>query len=266
MDDILRSGAFVRALLIFFVSVMAYASTEETARKVLSSRCWACHAQTSQTGLRLDSREGLLRGGRSGAAISPGNPEQSLLVKAVMRNVDGVKAMPPAAALSADEIQSLREWIKEGAPWSDAGEHWSFGTLRPVKTSDSVDAIIAAALNSKGLTANPRADKRTLIRRLYFDLTGMPPTASDFAAAFNDNLPNWYASLVSTLLASPHFGEKWGRHWLDIARYGEDDFTGTESFRMRMRGGIATGWSGDQRRTCPYDRFLMAQLAGDLME
>ena len=144
-------------------------------------------------------------------------------------------------------------------------EHWSFRPLRKAHDGESIDRFIDEALKNKGLIANGRADKRTLIRRAYFDLIGLPPDESEFAAAFEDSSDEWFARLVSKLLASPHFGEKWGRHWLDVARYGEDDFTGPggsvrECVAISRLGGKAIN------EDMPYDRFLMAQLAGDLMK
>ena len=251
------------ALWFLVVSVAAQAATEEAARKVLASRCWACHAQTAAAGLRLDSREAMLRGGQSGPAITPGRAADSRLYQAVSRDHPDVKPMPPGAGLSAVEVQTLKEWINEGAAWSGPGDHWSYRALRRIRPGEGIDTLIDDSLRARQLAANPPADKRTLIRRVYFDLIGLPPDEREFAAAFTDRRPDWYSRLVSDLLASRHFGEKWGRHWLDVARYGEDDFTGTAvvsySNSWRYRDWVVSAINED----LPYDRFLMAQLAGD---
>jgi hypothetical protein len=208
----------------------------------------------------------MLRGGNSGPALKSGKATESRLFQAVLRDVPGVKPMPPGAALTADETQTIRTWIDAGAPWSDPGDHWSFRSLRAVRPGEGIDRFINDALKARGLAANARADKRTLIRRVYFDLIGLPPDERGFAAAFDDTRSDWLPRLVSKLLASPQFGEKWGRHWLDVARYGEDDFTGTKVVpyenAWRYRDWVVKAINEDM----PYDRFLMAQLAGDLMK
>lgn len=255
----------MRALWFFFAVVTAYGATEEAARKLLVSRCWACHAQTATGDLRLDSREAMLRGGKSGPAIKPGSAADSRIFQAVKRDFPGVKAMPPSVALTADEVKTLREWIDEGANWSDPGDHWSFRPLQNTREGESIDKFINSTLKAKGLVANARADKRTLIRRVYFDMIGLPPDESEFTSVFTDSSPDWLPRLVSKLLASPHFGEKWGRQWLDVARYGEDDFTGTAVVpypnAWRYRAWVVNAINEDM----PYDRFLMAQLAADRM-
>lgn len=251
--------------IIITTPMAAHANTEELARKVLASRCWACHAQMAMGGLRLDSRQGLLQGGKSGAALAPGDPAGSRIYQAVTRSQPGVKPMPPGAPLSSEEVRAIETWIKDGAPWSESETHWAFRPLRRNEVGESIDAFIAAAQRAKGITANSRADRRTLIRRVSFDLTGLPSDEKEFAEASSDPHPDWLARLADRLLASPHFGEQWGRHWLDVARYGEDDFSGTEVIpyanAWRYRDWVVQALN----RGLPYDRFLMAQLAGDLM-
>ena len=253
-----------RLWLIPLVASAALSAPEDQARQVLAARCWACHAQTAVGGLRLDSRAALLRGGPSGPAVVPGDAAKSRLIQAIRRDVPGVKAMPPGAPLTADEQRVLENWVASGAPWNEGGSHWSFQPLAAA-ADRAIDPLINSALRSKGLTANPRADRRTLIRRLFFDLTGLPPTPSEFAEAVNDSRADWWEQLTGRLLASPHFGEKWGRHWLDVARYGEDDYSGTAVIpypnAWRYRDWVVSALNQD----LPYDRFLMAQLAGDLM-
>ena len=252
-------------LLLATATVFAEAPAQEPVRKILASRCWACHAQAGMGGLRLDSREAILRGGKSGPAVVPGKPEISRLIRAVKRTDSDVKAMPPQEALTPTELQTLERWIREGAAWSEETEHWSFRPLRPVPEDGTIDALIDGALRSKGLTKSRQASKTTLIRRVYFDLTGLPPGEAEFEEAADDASSEWFSKLVSRLLKSPHFGEKWGRHWLDVARYGEDDFTGTAVVpypnAWRYRQWVLEAMNQDM----PWDRFLMAQLAGDLM-
>ncbi|MBN8733668.1 MAG: PSD1 domain-containing protein [Acidobacteria bacterium] len=249
--------------LLALVTPLA-ASTEEAARKVLSARCWACHAQTAMGGLRLDSREAMVRGGASGAALAPGDAAASRIYRAITRTGGEVNAMPPGAAISTDETEVIRDWINAGAPWSDAQQHWAFQPLRAAR-GETIDSLIGAALRQRGLAANPRADKRTLLRRLYFDLTGLPPTEEQFARAEADGRPDWVGRLADELLGSPQFGVKWARHWLDVARYGEDDFSGTAVIpyenAWRYRDWVVEAFNAGM----PYGRFLMAQLAGDLM-
>ncbi len=236
------------------ILLLLAADEEAAARKVLAARCWACHAQTALGGLRLDSRDAMLRGGNSGPALVPGDVAASRLWRAV-NHAPGVKAMPPGSALSADEKSALAAWIRAGASWSDSREHWAFQTLAKTASGASIDAILAAAQKSKGLAANPAADHRTQLRRLSFDLIGLPP----------DSITRRYEDAVNEWLASPHFGEKWGRHWLDVARYGEDDFSGTAVIpyenAWRYRDWVVAAFNRD----LPYDKFLQAQLAGDLL-
>ena len=250
---------------ILFTTFTAQASTEEAARKLLASRCWACHAQTALGGLRLDSRQGILQGGKSGTALIPGNPAGSRIFQAAAHTQPGVKPMPPGIELDVQELQTLEAWIKEGAPWNENAVHWSFQPLRFNRPDESVDGFVSKALQVKSLAASAPADKRTLIRRIYFDVTGLPPAEKEFTQAFEDNTPDWVGRLVTKLLASPHFGEKWGRHWLDVARYGEDDFSGTAvqpyANAWRYRDWVVQAIN----QNLPYDQFLKAQLAGDLM-
>jgi hypothetical protein len=255
----------LRALLILLPTLALLASTEDDARRVLASRCFACHTEAALGGLRLDSREAILRGGKSGPAILAGRAAQSRMFHAVLRTHASVKPMPPDAPLKPGEVDALKAWIDEGLPWSGPSGHWSFQPLRPLRSDESIDAMLAAAQKARNLSGNTRADKRTLIRRVHFDLIGLPPEPAAFELAFNDHSPAWFDNLVARLLTSSHFGEKWGRHWLDVARFGEDDYSGTAVIpypnAWRYRDWVIQALNQDM----PYDRFLMAQLAGDLM-
>ncbi len=245
-------------LLMFgWSAVEARAGLEDEARRVLVSKCGACHGAAAMGGLRLDSAEGFRKGGKSG------RPIEEMLLLAVRGGDAGVKAMPPGGKLKAEEVASLESWIGSGAKW--AGEHWAWQALGVPKAGDSIDAAIDAMLRVKGITSNGPADKRTLIRRLHFDLTGLPPTHGQFRKADRDRREGWQGRLVDRLLATPQFGEQWGRNWLDVARYGEDDFGGT-AVRPYPNAWRYRDWVVDAvNRNLPYDRFLMAQLAGDLM-
>ncbi|MEP7362090.1 MAG: PSD1 and planctomycete cytochrome C domain-containing protein [Acidobacteriota bacterium] len=249
------------AIFLYLFAATAFASPEEAARKVFAARCWSCHAQIAMGKLRLDSREGMLHGGFSGAALVPGDAAKSRLYVAMARTDPAVKPMPPGPPVSTEDLRTIREWIEAGAPWSEPGNHWSFQPLKRAAPGQTIDTLTDAALRTQGLTANPRADQRTLIRRLYFDLVGLPPTEDEFARATKIEL----AQLVDRLLASPQFGVKWARHWLDVARYGEDDFSGTAVIpyenAWRYRDWVVEAFNAGM----PYGKFLKAQLAGDLM-
>ena len=229
---------------------------EDKVRPLLASRCLACHAEGKAGGLRLDNRPAMLSGGKSGPAIAPGKPDDSLLIQAV-EYVHPKLKMPPAGKLASSEIAVIREWIQQGAPVSPQKTLWSLQPL--VKPSvTGIDRNVRAVLTAKGLQPNPRASRPILIRRLYFDLVGLPPEQANA----NESLE----SLVDRLLASKHFGERWARHWLDVARFGEDDYTGTEP-RKYANAWRYRDWTIDAfNRDMPYDLFLQAQIAGDQLE
>src|SRR5262245_25312077 len=218
---------------------------ETRIRPVLVEHCYKCHstqAKTPRGGLLLDSRDGLRKGGDSGPAIVPGKPAESLLLKAV-RHTDETLRMPPKNKLPAAAVADLEHWIAIGAPdprtttvvkntidWKAARKHWAFQpircpTLPRVKNAawaqTPVDRFILTQLEARGLTPSPPADRHTLIRRASFDLVGLPPTPEEVAAFEADRSPDAFAKVVDRLLASPHYGERWGRHWLDVARYAD---------------------------------------------
>src|ERR1041385_179681 len=218
---------------------------ESKIRPVLVNNCYKCHSQQSEKvkgGLLLDTKDGLLKGGTTGPAVVPGDPEKSLLIKAI-RYTDPDLQMPPKdKKLSDEEIANLTAWVKMGAPdprvatvaqkeWKDSGKnHWAWQKLtKPAvpEVQDAswpktpVDNFILAKLEEKDLKPNPPADKRTLIRRATFDLIGLPPTSEEVEDFIKDESPDAFAKVVDRLLASPHYGERWGRHWLDVARYSD---------------------------------------------
>ena len=213
---------------------------EQKVRPVLVKHCYSCHGADPKKikgELRLDTRDGVLRGGASGPAVVPGEPAKSLLVKSV-KHAKGVEAMPPEKALSDADIAALEAWVKMGAPdprdggerakridLEKAKEFWSFKPVVrpevPKGGANPVDSFIAAKLTAKGLTPAPPAEKRTLIRRATYDLTGLPPTPEEIDAFLADDSPEAFAKVVDRLLASPAYGERWGRHWLDVVRYAD---------------------------------------------
>ncbi|APW63579.1 PSD1 and planctomycete cytochrome C domain-containing protein [Paludisphaera borealis] len=264
---------------------------EKKIRPLLVDNCYNCHSANSggKSGLRVDDRNGLVQGGDRGPAVVPGKPEESLLIQTVAHADDAPK-MPPKKTLTAEQIADLTQWIKDGAAWPSAAvgidltkhdakydklraEHWAWQPLREATPPavrdaawprDDVDRFILAKLEEKGLKPVGDADKTVLIRRATFDLTGLPPTpeaVSDFVA---DSSPEAFAKVVDQLIASPAFGERWARHWLDVARYSES--TGGSRnvpypHSWRYRDYVIDAFTHDK----PYDQFIREQVAGDLL-
>ncbi len=264
---------------------------EKKVRPVLAGNCSTCHSADTNArgGLRVDDRNGLLQGGRRGPAIVPGRPDRSLLLRAV-RHADPKLTMPPKKRLSDEQIADLERWIKDGAAWPRVRvpasfgkpnkkyarlrkEHWAWQPLRdtpPPRVRDAawprsdIDRFVLAKLEEKGLKPVADADRAALLRRVTFDLTGLPPTTAETDAFLRDTSPDAYEKLVDRLLASPAFGERWGRHWLDVARYGES--TGSARnvpypHAWRYRDYVIAAVNAAK----PYDRFLREQIAGDLL-
>ncbi len=255
---------------------------EAKIRPVLLEKCVNCHGETKSSGtLRLDSREALLQGGKTGPAIVPGNSAASPLIKAIQRQQVGVSAMPPAKdkALRPDQVADFSAWIDAGAVWPassvklESARHWSFESLlnvAPPKVLDqawiktSIDSYIRARQEAAGVRPAPMADKLTLIRRATFDLTGLPPTPEEIEAFIHDDSSNAFKSVVDRLLASPAYGERWGRHWLDVVRYA-DTAGETADYPVptawRYRNYVIDAFNADK----PYDQFLREQIAGDII-
>lgn len=244
---------------------------------VLSKQCFSCHGPKRQDGgLRLDVRNRVLAGGDHGRTLVPGKAEESELYRRLVTQ-DAAHRMPLGApALPAAQAERIRTWINEGAAWPDtlAGkesfrEHWSFRPLKrpPVPgppETHPVDAFIRQRLQAKGLSLSPPAERRTLLRRVHLDLTGLPPSPDEVDAFLSDQAPGAYERLVDRLLASPHFAERWGRHWLDLARFAESD--GYENDRLRPDAWRFRDWVIDAwNRDLPFDQFTIEQLAGDLL-
>lgn len=264
---------------------------EKRIRPLFVAHCYECHGpDRAKGGLRLNSGDAVRRGGDSGPVIVPGKPDESLLIEAVGHRSD-IK-MPPKEKLADAEIADLKSWVEFGAPWpadqpdakaeaapftitSEQRAFWSFQPVRApaiprVKnetwSAGGIDRFVLARIEAAGLKPSPEADRPTLIRRATFDLTGLPPTPAEVDAFVADNRPDAWEQLVDRLLTSPAYGERWARHWLDVARYAEDQ---AHTFQARKypngylyRDWVVRAFSDDM----PYDRFVMEQIAGDLLE
>ena len=266
---------------------------EKKIRPVLVERCYECHSAAAKKlkgGLSLDTRDGVLKGGDVGPVLVPGDPEKSKLIEAV-RYKNRALQMPPKSPLSPDQVRDLEQWVKLGAPdprtetvaqatgkrgltVEEGRKFWAFQPLTDpavpqIRHSqfdirNSIDAFITAKLAAKKLTAAPPADRRALIRRATFDLTGLPPSPEEVDAFLADKSPAAFAKVVDRLLASPAYGERWGRHWLDVARYADSnglDENVAFGNAWRYRDYVVNSFNADK----PYDRFVREQIAGDLL-
>ena len=265
---------------------------ENHIRPVLAQNCFACHTNSQMGGLRLDSLEGLLKGGKSGPAIVPGAPEKSMLITAVRQTTE-IK-MPKNGHLTGAQIDDLTNWVKDGAVWpvelkpaqsvgyvirADQRKFWSIQPLAkieppkvkdPAWSANGIDRFVMAKLEAEALKPNGLADRRTLLRRVTYVLTGLMPSYEEVQAFEADKSPNAYEKAVDRLMASPQFGELWARHWLDVTRYAEDDYRIAQKdmhkerykFAYTYRDWVINALNGDM----PYDTFVKAQLAGDLMD
>ncbi len=259
-------------------------------RPLLVDNCYKCHSRQSEKvrgGFMLDTRDGLRQGGDSGPAIVPGHPEKSLLIKAVSYTDKDLQMPPKDQKLAEEQIENLRAWVKMGAPdprttdssapvtpaWLSARQHWAFQPVaeppapkihrRKSWIKTPLDAFVLENLNAKGLKPSPPADRRTLIRRATFDLTGLPPTPQEVDAFLADKSKDAFATVVDRLLASPHYGERWGRYWLDVARYADTKGgTGADPrmpYAYAYRDYVIRSFNED----LPYDRFILEQIAAD---
>ena len=274
---------------------------ETKIRPLLSSNCFACHSQKANSkgklkaGLYLDSHKGLIKGGDSGSVISPGKPDQSRIIEAVLyRNED--MAMPPKGKLPEDKIALIREWVQMGAPWPESdnevvavtpdnnepydwdkfrNEHWAFKKIQnpspPQIENDAwpknpIDNFIFSRLKQNQLAPNEPAPLRNLIRRAYLDLIGIPPSPEQVKVFLNDKSPDAFSKVIDSLLESEHYGERWARHWLDVARYsdGHGGFGDNKALPQawRFRDWVVNALNSDM----PYDLFVKKQIAGDLLD
>jgi hypothetical protein len=253
---------------------------EGNVRPILQANCWTCHNQRNRTsGLALDDRQDILTGGNRGPAVELGAPGRSRLIEAVEHK--GELKMPQGRPrLSDDQIAVLRKWIEQDLPWPAADQakkrpgwdHWSFQPPRrppapEVKDTawvrNPIDRFVLARLEKAGVKPSPEADRHTLLRRLQLDLTGLPPTPQEIQDFLGDRSPDAYEKVVDRLLASPHYGERWGRHWLDLARYADSDGYTIDAPRQIWK---YRDWVIDAlNRDVPFDQFAIDQIAGDLL-
>ncbi len=270
---------------------LAQSALDQSARTILDNRCLSCHGEVRTSGLDIRTKESILKGGKRGAAVVPGRADESLLYQAVAHS--GEFKMPPGEeALSAQDLDILREWISQAPLWipplppsiftDEQKAFWSFQQVQDpqppeVKASDWVqsplDRFILAKLEEQELSPGPPADRRTLIRRVTFDLLGLPPTPEEIDAFLADDAPEKkyqksafpsLAKLVDRLLDSPHYGERWSRHWLDVVRYADTtahDGNFIMRYAYRYRDYVVRSFNEDK----PYDQFIIEQLAGDLL-
>ncbi len=292
----MRASSFVRAALFLICGALPLAAQqgagqtfsadalrffENEVRPLLSTKCAACHNDKLLTsGLSVGSRESILMGGNRGQAAFPGSPEDSLLIHAT-RHTDELK-MPPGGRLAPEEIAALVRWVQLGLPWpaavrakgpaDDSSTHWSFQPIRrprPPEVSreswvrNPIDRFILARIENKGLTPSPEAERTTLIRRLYIDLVGLLPAPEEVDAFVNDDRPDAYEQLVDQVLDSPHYGERWARHWLDLARYADSNGYNNDGERKiwMYREWVIQALNRD----LPFDQFVIEQIAGDLL-
>ncbi|HYO80373.1 MAG TPA: PSD1 and planctomycete cytochrome C domain-containing protein [Bryobacteraceae bacterium] len=266
---------------------------EKHIRPVLATRCYGCHSsklKAAQGDFYADTKDGLLRGGKSGApGVVPGKPEESLVVKAIQHAHKDLK-MPPGKPLPREQVDAFIEWVKMGAPdprtgsapivekaaydWDAERRHWAYQPLKrlepPVVTAPewsrtAVDRFIKSKLDDKGLVPLQRASRRALLRRVTYDLTGMPPTPEEVDAFVADKSSRALETVVDRLLTSPRYGEHWGRHWLDVVRYADtagdaSDYPVPEMYRYRNY--VIRAFQEDK----PFDQFVREQIAGDLMK
>jgi mono/diheme cytochrome c family protein len=271
---------------------------ETKIRPVMAASCFGCHTESAMGGLRMDSPEALAKGGKRGAAITPGDPEKSLLISAI-RHTDPNLKMPMGNKLKDAQIADFAAWIKAGAVWPktavsaapkssdgkylirpEARNFWSFAPVKEpaapaVKDAKwartAIDKFVLAKLEQEGIKPVKSASKRDLIRRASLDLIGIPPTFEEIQAFEKDTSPDAFAKVIDRLLASPHYGERWGRVWLDVARYGEDDYRSLNpnprGYRPYPNAFAYRDWVINALNDdLPYDQFVKAQLAGDLLD
>src|ERR1700730_17738140 len=298
MDSTVRARAFFLCFLAapLFAQPQDAAFFEAKIRPVLAAKCYACHSSKLKApmgGLVLDTKAGLKKGGATGPALNPGKPEDSRLLQA-LRYTNPSLQMPPTGKLPDGVIADFEQWIRSGAPdprvdtpassspaalkgmpIDDGRKWWAFQPVQElpapsVKDADwpksKIDSFLLAKLEQKGLKPSPPADARTLVTRAYIDLLGYKPNYDEVEAFVHDTAPGAYEKLVDSLLASPHYGERWARHWLDVARFAEDNPTSEATnppypFAWRYRDWVIEAVNQD----VSYDRFVKLQLAADLM-
>ena len=254
---------------------------EMRVRPLFQEKCAGCHSDEKRTsGLSLENKQGFASGGNRGPVAIAGKPEESRIIQAVEQS--GALKMPPGGKLRAEQIEDLRSWVRAGMPWPEAAlpaagaapksDHWAFkAPARPPLPAirnvawprNPIDRFVLARLEKEGLAPSPEADRTALLRRLSLDLIGLPPTPAEIDVFLADRRPDAYDRLVDRLLASPHYGERWGRHWLDAARYADTNGFGYDNPRVmwHYRDWVINALNRDM----PFDEFTIEQLAGDLL-
>ncbi len=301
----MRVASGVAAALLLSLAIPSVASAQEgpdsteffenKVRPILSKNCYACHTQTALSGLRVDSRDALIKGGKRGTSLVPGDPTKSLLISAIQHSDPGLK-MPMGNKLPDSEIAVLTDWVKAGAVWPESKEvrkdeggfkltpeqreFWSFKAItKPAVptpkdkewSTTEIDRFVRAKQEEQGLKPAPLADRATLIRRVTYDVIGLPPTAEEVEAFVNDKSSDAYEKLVDRLIASPAYGERWARHWLDVMRYAEDDPRGLAP-RLRCympydNAYLYLDWVIKAINSdMPFEKFAKAQIAADHMD
>lgn len=253
---------------------------EKSVRPVFLDHCVRCHGEKKQeAGLRLDTPAGIRKGTDAGPVVIPGDPEKSLLIRSVRRTIDN--AMPPDQELPKEKIEALATWIKLGAALPESAQptvaiapkdHWAFKpvvkpAVPPGTHENPIDRFIVHKLTMQGMKPSPEADRRTWLRRVYYDLIGLPPTFETIEKFVNDTAPNAYERVVEELLAKPQYGERWARHWMDVARYADTKgYVFTEDrnypYAYTYREYLIRSFNEDK----PYDRFVMEQIAADKLK
>jgi mono/diheme cytochrome c family protein len=275
------AGLIAAALLAAFsahagadVSLPKTVQFNRDIRPILADNCYSCHGPDKdkrKAKLRLDTKDGLFTANKDAAPIVPGKPDQSDIYRRILSH-DPDEVMPQSKTgktLSAQQIALIKRWIEQGAKWEG---HWAYNPLvRPAPpevkhaswVKNPIDNFILARLQTEGLRPSPEADKRTLIRRLSFDLTGLPPKPEEAQAFIADKSPNAYEKLVDRQLASPHYGERMAVEWLDAVRYADTDGFHADNYRSvyPYRDYVIDAFNADM----PFDRFTVEQLAGDLL-
>jgi mono/diheme cytochrome c family protein len=274
------------ALVLFLFGVLpamaqqdGVAYFDQSVSPILRTNCIACHSEKNLTsGLSLETRESILRGGNRGAVVEIDKPGSSVLLQA-MRHTGDLK-MPPGRRLKDEQIAVIEKWVSMGLPVPESlakskrpgADHWAYQapkrhplpTVKDTKWArNTIDQFILARLEAANLKPSPEADRATLLRRVHLDLTGLPPTLSELTSFLNDKRPDAYERVVDTLLASPHYGERWGRHWLDLARYADTDGYTIDAPRdiWKYRDWVIDALNKDM----PFDQFTIEQFAGDLL-
>jgi mono/diheme cytochrome c family protein len=270
-----RLSAFFTCLLLLSIAASATEAKLDFTKDVqpiLAAKCYECHGpDKGKGGLRLTKRESALGKSESGkTAVVPGHPEQSELIARLITTDPDEKMPSKGEPLTPAQVETLRRWIAAGAEWK---EHWAYRPIDAVKVpkiqneawaKNPIDQFVGAILEAKKVSPSPEADRYTLIKRLSYDLVGMPPTPEEVEAFVADKSPEAYDKLVGRLLSSKHFGERWGRHWLDKARYADSDGYEKDNARpdaWRYRDWVIDAVNADM----PFDKFTIEQLAGDLL-